>query len=142
MPTCRSNSTSTHANISLIMIATFPLAIILAVVMGKMVKKLSRKTQDEVASATTIVDETFQAIQTVKAYTNELFETKRYKKSMDRSRELAMKAAYYRAGLVSFIIVGIFGGIVLVLWQGGLLIAEGRMTSGDLLTFVIFTALL
>ena len=126
--------------LSLIMIATFPVAIIMAVVMGKMVKKLSRKTQDEIAAATTIVEETFQAIQTVKAYTNEFFESKRYVQSMERSRDLAMKAAYYRAGVVSFIIVGIFGGIVLVLWQGGLMIADGRMSSGDLLTFVLFTA--
>ncbi len=125
--------------LSLFMIATFPVVIVVAMVFGKFIRKLSKKTQDKLAEANVIVEETLQSIPVVKAFTSELKETARYRKSLDGVVDMALKAATYRGLFVSFIIIALFGGIVAVLWKGATLVQEGNMEVGDLLSFVLFT---
>lgn len=125
--------------LSLFMIATFPVVIIVAMVFGKFIRKLSKKTQDKLAEANVIVEETLQSIPIVKAFTSEFTETSRYRKSLDGVIHMALKAATYRGLFVSFIIIALFGGIVAVLWKGATLVQEGNMEVGDLLSFVLFT---
>ncbi|HRN95195.1 MAG TPA: ABC transporter transmembrane domain-containing protein, partial [Chitinophagales bacterium] len=69
--------------LTLVMVATFPPLIISAVIFGNYIRKLSKKSQDALASSTTIVEETFQAADVVKSYTNETYETNRYGKAVN-----------------------------------------------------------
>ncbi|QHL88933.1 ATP-binding cassette domain-containing protein [Nibribacter ruber] len=125
--------------LSLFMLATFPLLIILAMVFGKRLKKLSRKTQDELATTNVIVEETLQAIQVVKAFTNELFEIRRYGNALSKSVKTAITTSFYRGVFISFIIVGLFGGIILVIWYGATLVQRGELTIGQLTSFILYT---
>ena len=125
--------------LSLFMIATFPVLVVAAMVFGKFIRKLSKKTQDELASANIIVEETLQSINIVKAFTSELNEVMRYKKSMASVVKVALKSATYRGAFISFIIFAMFGGIVAVMWYGASLVQSGEMSVGDLLSFVLYT---
>ena len=129
----------TSVKLSLFMLATFPVLIILAIVFGKKIKKLSKATQEEIAKTNVIVEETLQAIQVVKTFTNELFEIGRYNQSLSRAVQNALKASYFRGAFVSFIIVGLFGGIIAVLWYGASLVESGELTIGELIQFIIYT---
>ncbi len=129
----------TSPKLTLVMLSTFPALIIVAYFFGKFIKKLSKETQDNLANSNVIVEETLHAIQIVKAYTNEWFESKRYAKSQEDVVDIAMKTAKYRGAFISFIIFGLFGAIVLVLWYGAQLITEGEITIGDLTSFLIYT---
>jgi len=129
----------TSVKLSLFMLATFPVLIILAIVFGKKIKKLSKATQEEIAKTNVIVEETLQAINVVKTFTNELFEIGRYNQSLSRAVQNALKASYYRGAFVSFIIIGLFGGIIAVLWYGAALVESGELTIGDLVQFIIYT---
>jgi ABC-type multidrug transport system fused ATPase/permease subunit len=51
-----------------------------------------------------------------------------------------MKSAKWRAVFISFIIFGLFGGMVLVLWYGATLVSQDKMTMGALTAFAIYTA--
>lgn len=126
--------------LSVFMLATFPVIVILAMIFGKYIRKLSRKTQDQLAEANTIVDETIQGINSVKSFTSELFEIARYSKSMNGVVNTALSVARYRAAFISFIIFMIFGGLVAVIWYGARLVESGGMTVGDLLQFVLYTS--
>ncbi|WMN07768.1 ABC transporter transmembrane domain-containing protein [Marivirga arenosa] len=121
------------------MIATFPILVIAAMVFGRFIRKLSKKTQSELASANVIVEETLQSINIVKAFTSELTEVMRYRKSLDKVVKVALKSATFRGAFISFIIFAMFGGIVAVLWYGASLVQEGTMSVGDLLSFVLYT---
>jgi len=121
------------------MIATFPILVIAAMVFGRFIRKLSKKTQSELASANVIVEETLQSINIVKAFTSELTEVMRYRKSLDKVVKVALKSATFRGAFISFIIFAMFGGIVAVLWYGASLVQEGSMSVGDLLSFVLYT---
>lgn len=126
--------------LSVFMLATFPVLIILALVFGKSIRKLSKSTQDELAKSSTIVEEAYQAIAVVKAFTNELFEVKRYSHAMTTVVSTALKAAKYRAAFLSFIIFSLFGGMVAIIWYGALLLQNGGLTIGELISFVLYTS--
>jgi len=129
----------TSVKLSLFMLATFPVLVLLAFVFGKRIKKLSKATQDEIAKTNVIVEETLQAINVVKAFTNELFEISRYNQSLSNAVRYALRASYFRGAFISFIIIGLFGGIILVLWFGASLVESGELTIGDLVQFIIYT---
>lgn len=125
--------------LSLFMLGTFPVLVLLAFVFGKRIKKLSKATQEEIGKTNVIVEETLQAINVVKAFTNELFEIARYKQSLSNAVRNALKASYFRGAFVSFIIIGLFGGVILVLWFGASLVESQELTIGQLVQFIIYT---
>ena len=125
--------------LTLFMILTFPVLVIGALVFGRFIRKLSKKTQDQLASTNIIVEETMQSIAVVKSFTNELFESVRYKKSLAEVVNTAIHAAKYRGLFISFTILALFGGIVSVIWYGGTLVQAGEITVGELLSFVLYT---
>ncbi|ODS84068.1 MAG: multidrug ABC transporter ATP-binding protein [Cytophagaceae bacterium SCN 52-12] len=130
----------TSAKLTLFMLATFPLLVFAAVFFGRYIRRLSKHAQTELARANVVVEETFQNVHTVKAFTNESLEIKRYGSSLDRVVSLLLEAATYRGFFVSFLILVMFGGIVCIVWFGASLIQAGELSVSDLFTFVIYTA--
>lgn len=126
--------------LTLFMLATFPVLVIAALVFGRYIRKVSKKSQDELASTNIIVEETFQSIQAVKSFTNEKWEVNRYTQSLNLVVDQALKAATFRGGFVSFIIFALFGGIVGVVWYGAQLVSSGDLILAELLTFIFYTA--
>ena len=129
----------TNPKLTLFMLVTIPILAISGFVFGKFIKTLSKKTQDALAEANIIVEETLQAVSTVKTFTNERFETNRYNRSIKEVVDLALKNGIYRGAFVSFIIFALLGGIVLVLWFGASMVESGEISFGDLVTFILYT---
>lgn len=121
------------------MLLTFPLLVVAALIFGKFIRRLSRKTQDQLADANVIVEETFQSVPVVKSFTNEEFEVSRYRNSLKEVVRTALHAARYRGLFFSFTILTLFGGIVAVSWYGANLIQSGEATIGVLFSFVLYT---
>ena len=128
-----------NIKLTLIMLGTIPIIVIAAVLFGKFIRKLSKERQDELAKSNTIVEETLQAIQSVKAFTNELFETVRYRKSVTEVYKLALKGSYYRAFFIVFVTVGFLGAIVFILWQASMMLNSDAITTGDFVKFIMLT---
>ena len=128
-----------NLKLTLIMLATIPVIVICAVVFGRFIRKLSKQRQDKLAESNTIVEETLQAIQSVKAFTNEIFETLRYRKSVKEVYHLALKGSYYRAFFIVFVTIGFLGAIVFILWQASMMLNAGSITTGDFVKFIMLT---
>ncbi len=126
--------------LTLVMISTFPLLMIIAIIFGRFIRKLAKKSQDALADANIIVEETFQAIHTVKSFANESLEIGRYQKSLNIVTNSAVQVAMYRGLFVSFVILLLFGGLMGVLGYGAILVENGQMSVGELTTFIIFSA--
>ncbi|MBL7842503.1 MAG: ATP-binding cassette domain-containing protein [Cyclobacteriaceae bacterium] len=126
--------------LTVFMLLTFPVLVVLALVFGKYIRKLSKKTQDKLAEANVVVEESLQSIHVVKAFTNELFELVRFKKSIGEVVKIAIQAARYRGLFVSFVIFALFGGIVAVGWYGALLVQNNQLSVGELFSFIIYTS--
>ena len=129
----------TSGKLTAVMLGTLPLLIAAAVFFGRRLRRYSRETQDQLAATNTIVEETLQAIASVKAFANEAFELGRYNKSNARVLSAALGAARWRAVFVAFFIIALFGGIVIVLWFGASLMQSGGISAGELTRFVLYT---
>ncbi len=128
--------------LSLIMLLTFPAIVIVAMVFGKYIRRLSKERQDELAKTNTIVEETFQSFTIVKSFANEWYESIRYGKAVDQIVSISLKFAKTRGIFFVFIITILFGGIFFILWQGALLVEQNKMEAGDLFSFIIYTGIL
>lgn len=129
-------------SLSLIMLLTFPFIVLLALVFGRYIRKISRKRQDEIAGTNTIAEEAFQSFQVVKSFANEWFETLRYSRSVDEVVKVSLKYARIRGVFFVFIITILFGGIFFILWRGALMVESGDMPLGDLFSFIIYTGII
>jgi ABC-type multidrug transport system fused ATPase/permease subunit len=128
--------------LSLIMLATFPVVIIGAMFFGRFIRKLSKERQEELAESNNILNETMQAIQAVKAFTNELFESVRYGKRINRVVGMSLKYARWRALFSVFIVTFLFGALFFIIWQGAMMVQDGTMSVGVLIEFVAYTAII
>lgn len=137
--------------LALVMLATFPVIVIGAMVFGRWVRKLSKQRQEKLAESNTILDETLQSIHAVKAFTNELFESLRYSKSNADVVQVSMQYAKGRAVFAVFIITMLFGALFFVILYGMHLVqvdahlppgTPGKFTGGDLIAFITYTAVI
>lgn len=125
-----------------VMLATFPVIVIGAMLFGRWVRKLSKERQTKLAETNTILDETLQSIHAVKAFSNELFESRRYGRSNDSVVEVSMRYAKGRAIFAVFIITMLFGALFFVIGYGMYMVQQGQITAGDLIAFVTYTAVI
>lgn len=129
----------TSGKLTLAMLATVPLLIAAAVTFGRKLRKLARDAQDRLAETGTIVEETLQAIASVKAFANETFELDRYRRSNDGALTTSLTAVRWRAAFFAVFTVSMFGGMVIVLWFGAGLLQRGQITTGELTRFVLYS---
>ena len=128
--------------LALVMLLTFPVAVIGALFFGKWIRGLSKERQQALADTNIILSETMQTISVVKAFSNELFETIRYGKANDKMVKVALKFASGRAIFSTFIVTVLFGALIFVIWKGAVLIQSGEMTAGGLVMFTFVTAII
>lgn len=124
--------------LTLFMLAVVPPMALLAYFSGRAVRRYSKKVQSFIAESNTIVEETLQGIQNVKAFTNELFEINRYRDRTNEGAKAGIKGGKYQASL-SFISLGFFIAMGLLIWRGSILISKGMMEAGQLFSFVIYS---
>lgn len=127
------------AELTLVMLATFPPAVIGAMFLGRYIRKMGKRSQDALADANVVVEETLQSVQTVKAFANEAFEVKRYGRGLTDVVKYALQAANARGAFVVFLITAVFGGITLTIWYGARLIGLEELAVEDLVFFVMIT---
>jgi ABC-type multidrug transport system fused ATPase/permease subunit len=129
----------TSFKLTLFMLSILPVIMILVVIFGRYIRKLSKLAQSQVADSNTIVEETLQGIQSVKAFTNEFFEMSRYRGKTFEIAQTGIKNGKLRGAFSSATILGLFGAMVAVIWKGSTLLAAGELATGELFSFVIYS---
>ncbi len=128
----------TSWKLTLFMLAILPAICILAVVFGKFIRRFSKQVQGQIAESNTIVEETLQGIYNVKAFANEYFEIGRYRAKTNEVVKTGIKSGTYQGMFVSFLIFGLFGAMVAVIWKGVLMIGPD-FPVGSLFSFVLYS---
>jgi ABC-type multidrug transport system fused ATPase/permease subunit len=126
--------------LTVIMLSVIPFVILFAVFFGKYIRKLSRDSQDKLADANTIVQESLQGIGNVKAFSNEWFEVDRYSRSLTQFVSVALRSGKVRGLFIASMLFFMFGAIILVVWFGVGLMQKGELSFGDLTAFVVYTS--
>ena len=123
--------------VTLVMVVILPLVVIVGILFGRVIRKYSRKAQDLLARTNVVVEETLQAIYSVKSFTSERFEFARYSKTLSESVSFAIKSGKFRAAFFSFIVPAVFGAFLVVMWFGAKRIQAGELESGSLLSVLM-----
>uniref|UniRef100_H3DJZ2 ATP-binding cassette sub-family B member 10, mitochondrial n=1 Tax=Tetraodon nigroviridis TaxID=99883 RepID=H3DJZ2_TETNG len=120
-----------------------PPVTVLAIVYGRYLRSISKRTQDALAQATQLAEERISNLRTVRAFGKELSEVEAYTQKTDEVFQLAKREAVLRAGFfgVSVPETGLSGNIMIlsVLYKGGLLMASQHLSVGELSSFLMYT---
>jgi subfamily B ATP-binding cassette protein MsbA len=106
---------------------------------GRRLRRITTGVQDRVAEATAVAEEAFSQIRTVQSFVQEDWERERYGERITASVRTALQRAQVRGVFFGMLTFCTFAGIVFVLWQGGLLVLDGQLTAGALVSFLLYT---
>lgn len=115
-----------------------PLAVLPIVIGARRLKKISRDSQDRVADANTLANETLAEVSTVQAHVREPYELGRFSDAIKLAVATARRRIQAQAWVTAIAIVLVFGAITLVLWSGAHDVVDGRMSAGTLGQFVLY----
>ncbi|MBK8002812.1 MAG: ATP-binding cassette domain-containing protein [Gemmatimonadetes bacterium] len=129
----------TQPRLTLTALAVIPIAVATAFFFGRRLRRMSTGVQDKVAEATAVAEEAFSQIRTVQSFAMEEWERTRFSDRVDAIVTAAVIRARVRGMFFGAITFAAFTAVVIVLWQGGVLVSEGKLTAGELITFLIYT---
>ncbi|MDC8015113.1 ABC transporter transmembrane domain-containing protein [Tahibacter soli] len=115
-----------------------PIVVLPIVLSGRRLQALSRQSQDRIADASAVANETLNAMYAVQAYVREKVESTRYGGAISRALATARRRIGARAALTALVIVLVFGAITLVLWAGAKAVMTGELKAGILSQFVLY----
>ena len=125
--------------LTLTALGVVPVVVGTAVLLGRRLRRMSTGVQDRVAEATAVAEEAMSQIRTVQGFVQEPAERSRFGGRLARVVEYAIARARVRGVFFAAITFATFGAVVFVLWQGGVLVLEGRLTAGTLIAFLLYT---
>ncbi|MES3083991.1 ABC transporter transmembrane domain-containing protein [Sphingomonas faeni] len=114
-----------------------PLIILPIALLGKRVRNYSRTSQDRVADVGSIATETLGAMKVVQAFGQEDREAIRFGDAVAATFAAARARIMLRAVMTAIVIGLVFGSITLVLWEGAIDVAAGRISGGAIAAFVL-----
>ncbi|KAG7317958.1 hypothetical protein KOW79_018993 [Hemibagrus wyckioides] len=124
--------------LSLFTILGLPVIWIVPEFSGKFYQTHAVKVQESLAKSNSVATETFSSIKTVKSFANEDGESERYKKCLEDTYSLnKVEAAGYAASTWTNSMSSL-ALKVSILYYGGQLVAGNTVSSGDLVSFVLF----
>jgi ATP-binding cassette subfamily B protein len=114
-----------------------PVIMLPIVFFARKIRAISRKSQDRVAEVGAMVNETLGAMKIVQAFGQEERETRRFASAVETVFATARKRTALRAVMSAIIIMLVFGSITVLMWQGALDVAAGRISGGTIAAFVL-----
>ncbi|WP_165321784.1 ABC transporter transmembrane domain-containing protein [Rhizorhabdus phycosphaerae] len=114
-----------------------PLVILPIVFMGRRLRRLSQTSQDRIADVGATVSETLRAMKIVQGFGQERREAERFGEVVEQGFGTARRRITVRSVMTAIIIGLIFGSITLVMWQGAIDVASGRLSGGSIAAFIM-----
>jgi len=131
--------TLTSIKLTLYILLGVPVIIVPIILVGRKIRKLSRKAQDRVADTSGLAGETLNAMQTVQSFTLEALQIGRFRDAVQDSFRAAIRRIRMRAGLTALGIILVFGAITVILWLGSRAVLAGDMSGGQLAQFLMYS---
>ena len=129
----------TDWRLTVFMLALVPMVVIIALLFGRRLRKISSAVQDQLADATTVLEEVLSGVRVVQSFTREDYEMERYRGSIERTFALALKRIKLSATFGPVASFMGFAVVIAVFWFGGMQVLNGTLTAGQLTMFLILT---
>ncbi len=132
----------TSPKLTLLVLIGVPVVLLPLILFGRVVRNLSRRSQDRVADTSAQAGESLNAIRVVQAFTHEDLDRQHFGAAVESAFDVAKLRVAARSVLTALIITIVFGGIAGVLWVGASDVQSGAMSGGDLAQFIFFAVIL
>ena len=126
---------------SLVVLVVVPLVVVPLIFLGRRLRRASRQAQDRLADVAVQAEETVTAIRTVQAFGRQQLMRDNFDSAVAASLEAALARTRLRGWMSGIIIFLVFAGISAILWIGGQDLLAGRISPGDLSSFVFYAFL-
>ncbi|WP_373894899.1 ABC transporter ATP-binding protein [Virgibacillus natechei] len=123
---------------TLIMLIAVPFTIALMIPLGSRMAKISRGLQDETATFTGNIQQTLAEIRLMKSSTAEPVEEKKGIKDIGKLLTFGLKEARIFALIGPLMYLIIMVVVVVIIGYGGIRVAEGSMSTGSLVAFLLY----
>ncbi|MBK6982169.1 MAG: ATP-binding cassette domain-containing protein [Betaproteobacteria bacterium] len=131
----------TSVKLSLLALACLPAVVLPLWLLGRRVRRLSRRVQDRVAEVSAHVDETLHEIRTVQAYVHEAAEFRGFRLLAEAVFATSAQRSSALALLIAAVIVLAFGAVGMLLWVGAHDVMAGRLSGGGLAAFIFYAVI-
>lgn len=121
-----------------IMLLAVPVTIAVMIPLGRKMAKISRSLQDETAVFTGQVQQTLSEIRLMKASTAEEEEEASGLAGIQKLFRIGLKEAKIYAWIAPLMYTVVMAVIVMIIGYGGIRVAEGTMTTGSLVAFLLY----
>ena len=128
----------TNPKLTSIVLIAVPLLVSPVVIFGRRVRRLSRTSQDKVASVGAYVGETLQHIKIVQGMNHQQVDEKSFSQHAESAFVAGIQRIQQRALLIAIVMLLVLGSIGGMLWVGGQDVLAGRVTPGELAAFVFY----
>ncbi len=127
--------------LTLLMLLGLPPIAFASSLLGRRVKSMAADVQTAHGEAGAAATEVLAGVRTVRAFAQESAERSRFARQLSRALEAARRKVKARAALGGVsVLAGEFAAL-LAIWVGGRLIVQGRMTTGAMLSFILYALL-
>ena len=126
---------------SLVVMVVVPLVVLPLIILGRRLRVTSRLAQDRLADVAVEAEETVNAIHTVQAFGRERHMRDKFDHAVQHSLDAGLARVKLRGVLSGILIFLVFSGISVILWIGGQDLMAGRISPGDLSSFIFYAFL-
>lgn len=123
---------------TLVMLISIPVTMALMIPLGRRMAKISRGMQDETAAFSGTIQETISEIRLMKASNAEEDEEKRGMAGILRLFEFGLREARINAVIGPLMGLIMWAVIAFIIVYGGVRVAEGSMSTGTLVAFLLY----
>lgn len=127
-----------NIKLTLIVLLVVPLIVFPLIYFGRKVKKLSRDSQDKIATVGAWAGESLQHIKVVQAFTREDMVNEQFGQAAEGAFDVALKRIRQRAALIAMVMMLVMGAVAGMLFVGGSDVIAGELSAGDLAAFVFY----
>lgn len=130
-----------HRQLTITTLAVAPAIVLLGGLFGRRLRRASTRVQDKIAEANTVAEESIVQIRTVQSFVRERAAALQYGEGINSALKAALSRALTRGVFFGVITFVVFGGIAVVLWQGGRMVLAGDITGGQLVSFLLYAVM-
>ena len=124
------------------MLLGLPVVVGPIVFLGRKVRQISTRSQDRIADVGAVTSEVLGAMKIVQAFGQQGRETSRFRDAVERVFATARRRILVRSLLTAIAMFLFSSAITLIIWQGAIDVAAGRITGGTIAAFVLYGGLL
>ena len=122
---------------TLVVMVVVPIVVLPLIILGRRLRVTSRLAQDRLADVAVEAEETINAMYTVQAFGREQHMRVKFDYAVRKSLDASLKRVKLRGVLSGILIFLVFSGISVILWIGGQDLMAGRISPGDLSSFIL-----